>query len=128
MRRLISPTSSMKRVPPCASSSKPGVALRAREAAAHVPEQLRLEQRLRHAGAIDRDERAWSAGWLPVDQMRHDFLADAALSSDQDFGVGARCVPDVLEHTADSHTCTDQLLVPVLVHMTRLRDEKLRLS
>ena len=107
-----------------AGSVPPG----AGEAPARVPEQLRLEERLRHAGAVERDERGLRAPAGPVQSMGDDFLADSALSSDQYFGVGARRVPDVLEHTADSHTCTDQLLVPVLVHMTRLRDEKLRLS
>ena len=32
------------------------VAVRPREAAAHVPEQLRLEERLGQPGAVDRDE------------------------------------------------------------------------
>jgi hypothetical protein len=55
---LISPISSRKIVPPSATSNSPLlVAVGAGERAAHVAEQLRLEQRLGHRAAVDRDER-----------------------------------------------------------------------
>ena len=58
MRRLISPTSSRKSVPPCAMLQLAGlVAVGAGEAALHVPEELRFEQRFGQPRAVDRDER-----------------------------------------------------------------------
>ena len=45
------------------------VAVGAGEAALHVAEQLRLEQRLRQAGAVDGDERALRPRALRVDAL-----------------------------------------------------------
>ena len=93
------------------------VAKGAGEAAARMAEQLRLEERLRDTGTVEGDERGLRAPAGPVQPMGDDFLADPALSSNQHFGVGTRRVPNVFENRADSHTCPDQLFVPVLVHI-----------
>ena len=63
------------------------VAVRAGEAAAHVAEQLGLEQRVGQAGAVDRDERSDGAEAALVNQAGDDFLADAGLAGDEDLGV-----------------------------------------
>ena len=62
------------------------VAVGAREAALDVPEQLRLEERFRDAGAVDRHERLCAAAGV-VDRAGDDFLAGAAFPGNQDFGV-----------------------------------------
>src|SRR5688572_31159997 len=51
------------------------VAVGTSETATHVPEQLRLEEGLRNATAVDRDERTRRACPLCVNQPRDDFLA-----------------------------------------------------
>ena len=63
------------------------VAERVRERALHVAEQLRLEQRLRDAGAVDRHERLPGAAGVGVDELGDEVLADAALAGDQHLGV-----------------------------------------
>ena len=106
MRVLISPTSSRKTVPFGAISSEPGlVAVRAGEAAAHVAEELRLEQRVGQAGAVERDERRGRARAAVVNQTRDDFLADAGLAGDQHLGVGARGAVDVGFDACESLRC-----------------------
>ena len=69
------------------------VAIGAGEAALDVAEQLRFEQRLGQAGAVDRDERARGAGRVHVDLAGDEVLADAALAGDQDLGVAGRHAP-----------------------------------
>jgi hypothetical protein len=64
--------------------------MRAGEAAADVAEQLRLEQRVGNAGAVDRDQRQRGAPALLVDETRRDLLADAAFAGNQDLGVRTR--------------------------------------
>ena len=63
------------------------VAIGAREAAAHVAEQLGLEQRVRQAGAVERDERRRGAGAALMNQSCDDFLADARLTGHQNLGI-----------------------------------------
>jgi len=58
------------------------VRARARERAAHVPEQLRLEQRLGDRGAVDADERLARARAGAMNRPRDDFLPRAALARD----------------------------------------------
>ena len=64
----------------------PLVAIRAGEAALDVTEQLRLEERFGHAGAVHGHERRRLAGRLLVDESRHHVLADAALAGDEHLG------------------------------------------
>jgi hypothetical protein len=66
------------------------VAIRAGEAAPRVAEQLRLEERLGEAGAVDGDERAAGAPRADVDQPRDEILAHAALARDEHFRVTGR--------------------------------------
>ncbi len=83
------------------------VAMGVGEAALHVAEQLRFEQRIRNAGAIDGDERTARARAATVNEPGDDFLADSALSGDQDLRI-ASCgvidfIFDALDCGADSH-------------------------
>ena len=71
------------------------IADRAGEAAAHVAEQLGLEQRFGERRAIDGDERGSLALAVGVDQMGDDFLADPAFTGDQDLGIASRRVLDL---------------------------------
>ena len=62
-----SPISSMKMVPPCACCEGAlAIAVGAGEGAAHVAEQLRLDQRARHAGQIADDERPLARAGPPT--------------------------------------------------------------
>src|SRR5262249_9910315 len=69
-----------------------------RERALLVAEQLRLEQLLGDRGAVDLDERPLRAGRREMDGSGDQILADAALTADQDGGVGVR---DALDDRAD---------------------------
>ncbi len=62
------------------------VAVGAGEAALDVPEQLRLEERLRDAGAVDGHERL-SANARVVDRPGDDLLAGATLPGNEHFGI-----------------------------------------
>src|SRR5262249_36790031 len=66
------------------------------EAALDVPEQLGFEQRLRQAGAVDRDERTLRPRASLVDRVRDQLFADAALSGDQHLRAGPRDAIDLL--------------------------------
>src|SRR6185503_19551403 len=59
------------------------VAVGASEGAAHVTEQLGLEQVLRNRAAVDGHEVAAGAVALIMDQSRDQFLAGTALARDQ---------------------------------------------
>ena len=83
------------------------VAVGVGEAALHVTEQLRFEQRVREAGAVDGDERAAAAAAALVNQPRDDFLADAALTGDEHLGIGARGVIDFFFDTPNGGTDAD---------------------
>ena len=90
MRSVISPISSRNMVPSVGHLELARlVAIGAGEAALHVPEQLRLEQRFGNAGAVDGDKRAAGARAARVDRARDELLADAAFAGDQHLGVGA---------------------------------------
>ena len=84
------------------------VAVGAREASAHVPEQFRFEQRVRHAGAIDRHERARAARAVLVHQPRDHFFADAALSGQENLGVGTRGLSQFVLDLPHLHAHRDQ--------------------
>ena len=62
------------------------VAIRAREAALHMSEELRFEQGLRDPGAIDRHERLCAAAGV-VDGPSDDLLTGAAFSGNENFGI-----------------------------------------
>ena len=58
------------------------------ERAAHVAEQLGLEQRFRQRAAVERDERPVAPRRVEVDGARHQLLARARLAGDQDRAGG----------------------------------------
>ena len=70
----------------------------ARERAAHVPEELRLEQVAGDRAAVDRDERALRARRQAMNRRRHELLARAALAFDEHRRVRDRDLADDLLH------------------------------
>jgi hypothetical protein len=60
------------------------------EAAAHVAEELGLEQRFGQAGAIDGGHRGETAAAAVMNHPRHEVLADAGLTGDEDLRVRSR--------------------------------------
>src|SRR2546428_6361334 len=60
---------------------------RAGKRAAHVPEQLCLEERLRNRAAVQRDEAERTARAAVMNGARDDFLAGAGLAGNQN-GAG----------------------------------------
>ena len=86
-------------VPFSATSSSPFLFdVGAGERAAHVAEQLRLEQRLRHGAAVERHHRLVAPQRVEVDGLRDQPLAGARFAGQQDRAVGAR---DGLDHLED---------------------------
>jgi hypothetical protein len=69
------------------------VAIGAGKTALHVAEELRFEQGLRYARAVDRHERLSPAAAV-VDGPCHNFLARPALAGDEHLGVGSRDAAD----------------------------------
>ncbi len=84
------------------------VAERAGEAAADVTEELGLEQRIGHPGAVDDGERRPAPGALPVEQARHHVLADPGLARDEHLGVGARGARDLLSQLPAGGAAADE--------------------
>ena len=116
MRRLISPISSMKIVPRV-GLLEPAllVAVGVGEAAAHVAEQLRLEERIGNARAVDRDERRAAAPAALMNQPRDNFFADAAFAGDENLGVRPRRAFDFFLDAADCFARSDK--ARELVHL-----------
>ena len=79
------------------------------ERAAHVAEQLALEQRLGQRGAVDRDEGAGGAAAQAVQAARGDLLAGAALAVDQHVGAGAGEAREQRAHHVHRGARSDQL-------------------
>src|SRR5258706_203626 len=75
---------------PAVGQRKPAllVGCGAGEGAAHVPEQLRREQRFRSGGAVDLDERHVALRAPVVDGARGELLAGAGLAGDQHGALG----------------------------------------
>src|SRR5262249_30865347 len=84
------------------------VAVRSRKAAAYMPEQLRLEERIRHTRAIDRDEGPLPAAAL-VYEPGDDVLADTTFAGDENFRVGARRALDLLLDFTQRVACPNEL-------------------
>src|SRR5207244_6857537 len=91
----------------------PGLALvRAREGAALVAEQLRLQELTRDRGAVHLDEGRASARRVDVDGAGDQLLAHARLAADEHGDVGAgRLLDDALDL---AHLRADQQLQPAL--------------
>jgi hypothetical protein len=82
------------------------VPVRPGEAAAHVAKQLRLEERIRHAGAIDGDEPALPLAAV-VYEPGDDVFAHTAFAGDEYLGLRSRDIADLLcdftEGVADAY-------------------------
>jgi hypothetical protein len=107
------------------------VAIRAREAALDVPEQLGLEECFRQPRAVHRHERRRLARRLVVNEMRHHVLADSALAGDQHLRGAPGRSPGGREHV--SHRAAGDNERGVRVHAgsgckpatSRIRDRNL---
>src|SRR5687767_10511268 len=84
------------------------VGARAGERAAHVPEQLRLEERFGDRRAVDADERLAGARARAVHGARDDFLPRAALPHDQHRRVVLRDARNQREGGTHRATLGDQ--------------------
>ena len=95
----MSPISSRNRVPPLATSKRPLLSrVRAGEGAAHVAEQLALEQGLGDRGAVLADERAGpAAGPLKWMARATSSLPGPALALDQHRDVAVRHLVEQVE-------------------------------
>ena len=99
------------------------VAIGPGEAAFDVAEQLRFQQRLGKAGAVDGDKRPVPAWALGVDGIGHELLADAAFAGDEHFGVGPRDALDLLFELDHHAAGAGQLNVAVVPHRLYLVPE-----
>ena len=72
------------------------------ERAAHVAEELRLEQRFGNRAAVERDEPMRAARAVVVDRARDDLLAGAGLAGDENRAVGRGDGLEQLEQAAPS--------------------------
>src|SRR5204863_2777316 len=70
------------------------------EGPAHVPEELRFEQRGGERGTVDRLEGRFAARALGVDRPGDELLAGAGLAADQDRALGAGHPPQPGEEPA----------------------------
>ena len=85
------------------------IGTRVGEGAAHVAEHLALEQRRGYAAEIDLDERLRGPAAVAVDRLGDQLLAGAALTGNQDGGVG-RCDPaDEFEDAEHPRVASDQV-------------------
>ena len=90
------------------------------ERAAHVTEELALDQVLRDRAAVHDHERAVRARAAPVDGARDQLLAGAALAGHQHRRVGVRDLVDQLRDRAHRGTAADDAVALVLAHLVRL--------
>jgi hypothetical protein len=75
----------------------------------HVAEELALEERLAHGGAVHRDEGLVGPQRVRVDRARHELLARAALTRDEHGRVGRRDAHDASEHVPDRRGAADDV-------------------
>ena len=124
--RLMSPISSRKSVPPSAASNSPlAIGHRAREGAAHVPEQLALDQLLGDGRAVHLDERPGASAAQGVDRAGHQLLARAVLAEDEHAAVGRRRHRDLFAQRGHLAAVADhgQPLIDPLAQRAVLRFE-----
>ena len=88
---------------------------RAGERAAHVPEQLGLDQLVGDGAAVEHDERAVAARAVAVDRLGEQLLAGAGLAFDQHGGVGGGDVVEHAEQAAQLGIAADQRAEALLV-------------
>ena len=68
------------------------------ESAADGPEQLAFDQFAGQGGAVDLDDLAFAAGAQGMEEVGDDFLAGAALPSDEDGDIARRDAVDLADH------------------------------
>ena len=78
------------------------------EAAPHMTEQLRLEQRIGNCGAVERDQLDVAAAALLMNEPGHDFLTDTALAREENFGVRTGGVVDFTFELPRNLGCSNQ--------------------
>ena len=83
------------------------VAIGAGEAALHMTEELRFEQGLGDAGAVQRHEPLRRTRGVHVDEAGQDILADAALAGDQHLRVAGGQPPGHLQRPLKGRTRAD---------------------
>ena len=76
------------------------VAVRIGKTAAHMSEELRCQQRVGDARAVDGNQFCAGAIAALMDQLRDHFLADTTLARDEHLGIGDSRTVDVFEHPA----------------------------
>ncbi len=107
---LISPISSRKIVPFSATSMSPFLLrIGAGERAAHVAEELRVEQRLGERAAVDGDEGPILPRRVDVDRPRDELLAGPALAGDEDGAAGRRNGLDQVEQREHRAAAADDV-------------------
>ena len=79
------------------------------ERAAHVAEELALEDAFRHAAGIDDDHRPRGAARHRVQRPRDDALAGAVLAEHEDVGVRRADARDHLQHVLHRRRLGDDL-------------------
>ena len=92
------------------------IAIGAGEAAFHVAEQLRFEQRLGHAGAVHGHERACGPRASRVHGVGDQFLARPAFPCNEDLGVGSRDIVDLFLELANDDAVAKQLSGSFISH------------
>ena len=75
------------------------VPVRAREAAAHMAEQLGFEQRVGHAGTVDRDEASQASTSCRMNEPGDDLFADSGFADHEHVGVASSGGCDVFPQT-----------------------------
>ena len=101
-------------MPPCACLElAAAIGDRAGEGAAHVAEQLALDQLLGNRRAVHLDERRRAAAAQPVDVARHQLLAGAVLTDDEHPPVGRRRHRDLLAQLRHRVALADHLVLRV---------------
>ena len=95
----ISEISSSNSVPPFGLAEEAlAVGVGAGESAADGPEQLAFDQFAGQGGAVDLDDLAFAAGAQGMEEVGDDFLAGAALPSDEDGDIARRDAVDLADH------------------------------
>jgi hypothetical protein len=97
------------------------LAVRAREAALLVAEDLRLDQVRRDRPAVDRQERLGAPARQVVHRARDHLLAAAALARDEHRHRRARHAQDLLVHAAHARRLAPQQPEVALLLQTRLQ-------
>ena len=89
----------------------------ARERAAHVTEQLALDEVLGDGAAVDRHERPVLALAPAVELLRDELLAGARLARDEDADVGAGDLLELAEHLEHRRARADDLAELLVVEL-----------